>query len=463
MTSKAQPARILVADDREDILKALHALLKSRGYHSCSARSPQDVLARLTEKCFDAVLLDLNYSRDITSGEEGLDLLARIQSQDPNLPVIVLTAWASVDLAVAAMRRGARDFVEKPWDNQRLLNILENQLALGRALSNERRLKAANRLLDDDGGLVMIAQSSAMKPVVTLIERIGPTDANVLITGEHGTGKGVVARMLHRHSERAGQPLITVNIGAIASNLFESELFGHVKGAFTDARRAREGRFQLAHLGTLFLDEIGNLSLPLQAKMLRVIETGEYEAVGSSRTEHADVRLLSATNANLSERAGRGAFREDLLFRLNTIEIRVPPLRDRREDILPLADHFLVQHGSRHRRPGLALSQQAGEALLTHAWPGNVRELDHVVQRGVLMAQGKIIQAEDLGLASTGALAVGLNEEMSIEEMEQLMIGKALHRTGGNIKAAAAQLGLGRSSLYRRLEKYGMVNHEGKE
>jgi len=303
----------------------------------------------------------------------------------------------------------------------------------------------------------MIARSKAMRPVMEMIERIGPADADVLITGEHGTGKGVVARMLHRHSRRAGQPMITVNIGAIADNLFESELFGHVKGAFTDARNAREGRFQLAHQGTLFLDEIGNLSPPLQAKMLRVIESGEFEAVGSSRTERVDVRLLSATNADLAAMVRRGAFREDLLFRLNTIEIALPPLRERDEDIQPLAEHFLKVHGQRYRREGLRLSEVAGKALLAHTWPGNVRELDHAMQRGVLMAREDRIQPSDLGLVNAPVRAVPALEEMSLEAMERYLIGQALERSGGNMKQAAAQLGLGRSSLYRRMETYGMA------
>ena len=452
--------RILIADDREDIHKALKMLLKGRGYLAESVHHPDAVLQLLKKNSFEALLLDLNYTRDTTSGREGLDALPRIRELAPQMPVIAMTAYSSVDLAVEALQCGARDFIEKPWDNQRLLTILENQLALGQALSREHRLRTENQLLREAEGVAMIAGSAAMQPVLELIERIGPTDANVLITGEHGTGKGVVARVLHANSNRAEQSMITVNIGALSDTLFESELFGHVKGAFTDARKAREGRFQLADGGTLFMDEIGNLSMPLQAKLLRVIETGEFEPVGSSRTERADVRLISATNADLPEMAADATFREDLLFRLNTIEIKLPPLRERGEDVQALADHFLGIHSNRYGRQIKGLDSSARDALAAHQWPGNIRELDHAVQRGVLMARCDVVSAADLGLAPSSLQQSGeaALDNMTIEEVERILIRKALKRTGGNMKAASELLGLGRSSLYRRMEKYGMEN-----
>jgi len=452
-------AEILIADDREDIHKALALLFKSRGWRATSAHRPEQVLDLLGRARFDLLLLDLNYTRDTTSGREGLDVLARVTADDPSLPVVVMTAFGSVDLAVETLRRGARDFIEKPWDNQRLVSVIENQLALRSALSGAERLADENRLLRAEEDVDMIARSPVMDRVVEMIERVGPTDANVLITGEHGAGKGLVARLLHARSKRASRPLITVNIGAIADNLFESELFGHVKGAFTDARQTRRGRFQLADGGALFLDEIGNLTLAAQAKLLRVIETGEYEPVGASRTERSDARIIAATNADLYTAAREGSFREDLLFRLNAIEIRLPPLRERGEDILLLAHRFLARWGKRHGRPDLTLTAEAERALRAHRWPGNVRELDHAVQRGVLMARDQTVTAADLGLVR-GEVAGPRFEEMTLDEAEAALIRAALRRTDGNIKEAARQLGLSRGALYRRLEKHEIRHAE---
>src|SRR5947199_8577252 len=329
--SDAAP-RILIADDQADVLEALRLLLKGEGYRTETVNSPAKVLATLNELEVDVVLMDLNYARDTTSGQEGLDLLARIQALDSALPVVVMTAWANIELAVEAMRRGARDFVQKPWDNARLTAIIRNQVELGKALRKGQRLEAENELLRG-GGPALIAEAPAMRPVVQLIERVGPSDANVLITGENGTGKGVVAQALHAASHRVSLPLVVVNAGGFSEGVFESELFGHVKGAFTDARADRVGRFELADGGTLFLDEIANVPPGLQSKLLRVLETGEFERVGSSRTRKVDARILSATNADIRAEVAGGRFRQDLLFRLNTIEIHVPPLRERREDV----------------------------------------------------------------------------------------------------------------------------------
>jgi DNA-binding NtrC family response regulator len=366
-----------------------------------------------------------------------------------------MTAWGSVELAVEAMRRGARDFIQKPWDNARLSAILKTQIELGRALRKGQRLEAENRALRAERFPQLIAGSAAMRPVLDVISRVGPSDANVLITGDNGTGKGLVAQTLHSVSLRSTRPLVTVNTGGLAEGVFESELFGHVKGAFTDAKTDRVGRFEMADGGTLFLDEIANISQALQAKLLRTIETGEFERVGSSKTRRVDVRVFSATNADLSAAVTEGRFRQDLLFRLNTIEIRLPPLRDRREDIPLLAAHFLRQHAEHYRKPLTGFDEGAIKALLAHAWPGNVRELDHAVERAVLMAQGDHIRAGDLGLRS-GREGPPRLEEMSLEDVEALLIKKALARFDGNVSHAANALGLSRSALYRRLQRYGL-------
>jgi len=447
--------RVLVADDQPDILEALRLLLKTEGFEFEMVNSPTRLLAALDAQDFDLVLLDLNYARDTTSGQEGLDLLTRIHSIDSNLPMVVMTAWGNVDLAVEAMRRGARDFVQKPWENDRLLSILRTQIDLRQALRKGQRLEEEIRLLREQGRPTLIAESRAMQPALELITGVGPSDANVLITGEHGTGKEVVARTLHALSGRNSQPLVIVNTGALAEGVFESELFGHVKGAFTDAKTDRVGRFELADRGTLFLDEIANVPLNLQAKLLRVLEAGEFERVGSSKTRRVDARVISATNADLKAEVIARRFREDLLFRLNTIEVHLPPLRERREDIHLLAMHFLREHAHRYRRNVSGFDPPALQALLDHPWPGNVRELDHAVERAVLLAQGDQVRTSDLGLRSTRDGAARL-EDMSLEQVEHSLIQKALDRHQGNVSQAAVALGLSRSALYRRLQKYGL-------
>ncbi|MGH7500011.1 MAG: sigma-54-dependent transcriptional regulator, partial [Gemmatimonadales bacterium] len=375
MPNSATAAHILVADDQPDVREALRLLLKGEGYAIETVGSPAAVLAAVQRSDFDAVLLDLNYARDTTTGREGLELVSELQGLDATLPAIVMTAWGSVEKAVEAVRRGARDFIEKPWDNARLLTTLRAQVELGRALRRTRRLEGENRLLRREGVPEMIAESVVMRPVVQLMTRVAPSDANVLITGEHGTGKEVVAQWIHAASGRTGRPFVAVNLGGLSEGLFESEMFGHVKGAFTDARTDRIGRFELAEGGTVLLDEIGTLQPRQQAKLLRVLETGEVERVGASRSRRIDVRLLSATNADLGSEVAAGRFREDLLFRLNTIEIRLPPLRERREDIHALAAHFLSRHAARYRKAITGFEPEAARVLETHSWPGNVREL----------------------------------------------------------------------------------------
>ena len=452
--TRSEPVRVLVADDQADVREALRLLLKAEGYTAETVNSPAAALEAVQSNEFDIVLMDLNYQRDTTSGQEGIDLLSRVQSIDSKLPIIVMTAWGSVELAVEAMRRGARDFVQKPWDNHRLLTIIRTQVDLYRTMRRAERLEAENSLLRAQNRPVFIAESKAMEPLLTLISRIGPSDANVLVTGEHGTGKEVVAQTLHALSSRSSRPMITVNTGGLPEGTFESELFGHVKGAFTDARADRVGRFELADRGTLFLDEIANVPIKQQAKLLRVLETGEMERVGSSKTRKVDVRVISATNADLKLESAEGRFRSDLLFRLNTVELNIPPLRERKEDIPLLAAHFLKVYAQRYRKPLKGFDAAALEKMLGHTWQGNVRELDHATERAVLMSSGDEIRAIDLGLEVDKATP-GKIEDMSLEEVESLLIRKALARHSGNISHAADALGLSRSALYRRMQKYG--------
>lgn len=454
-TNPLRSCRLLIADDQPSILEALEILLTPEGYRLDTLRTPALVLECLNSNEFDGILIDLNYTRDTTSGREGLDLLASIRERDSKIPVIVMTAWGNVDLAVEAMRRGANDFIQKPWDNPRLLTILRTQLELHRAQKRSEWLEAENRILRADGAPDFIATAPSMHPVVELMSRIGPSDANVLITGEHGTGKEIVTQTLHRLSHRAHRALVAVNTGALPEGIFESELFGHVKGAFTDARADRIGRFELASGGTLFLDEIANIPPRQQAKLLRVLETGELERVGSSTTRKVDVRMLSATNADLHAECAAGRFREDLLFRLNTVEIKLPPLRDRREDIPALAAHFLSRYATRYRRAVEGFDPTALQLLLAYMWPGNVRELEHAMERAVLMSRTPRIGVSDLGLSSTRTASQSL-DELSLEAVEAILIRKALARSTGNVSHAAEALGLSRGALYRRIEKYGL-------
>jgi DNA-binding NtrC family response regulator len=447
-------SRVLIADDQRDVLEALRILLKGEGHQTESVTSVSGIFNALQQRDYALLMMDLNYARDTTSGQEGLEVIPKIQALDSTLPIVVMTAWATIDLAVEAMKRGARDFVPKPWDNARLLTIVRTQIELASALRKGRKLEAANKLL---GGNVpnLIADAPSMRPVIEMISRVAPSDANVLITGENGTGKSLIAQALHALSTRASHSMITVNMGGLSETLFESELFGHVKGAFTDAKTDRAGRFELADESSLFMDEIANIPLNQQPKLLRVIETGEFERVGSSKTLHANVRIISATNSNLADEVAAGRFRQDLLFRLNTIEIALPPLRDRREDIIPLANNFLSQHAQRYRKELVGFDETARDRLLQHSFPGNVRELDHVIERAVLMSRGSHLKAADLGLTSGGGESKTL-EDMSLEEVEAFLIKKALARNNGNARKAAEALGLSRSAFYRRLQQYGL-------
>jgi DNA-binding NtrC family response regulator len=454
----APPPRVLVADDQAPILDALKLLLGDEGFLVDTVRSPDAVMAAITAKEYDAVLMDLNYSRDTTSGREGLDLIPRLAAADATLPIIVMTAWGSIEGAVEAMRLGARDYVGKPWDDARLVQVLRTQAELARALRRTQSLETENRQLRGAAGArpEMIATSPAMRRVVRLMERVAPSDANVLVTGEHGTGKEMVARWIHAASARASRPLVVVDMGGLSEGVFESELFGHVKGAFTDAKADRVGRFELADGGTLFLDEIGNLGAQQQAKLLRVLQTGEVERVGSSRTRRLDVRVIAATNADLQSEVAGGRFREDLLYRLNTVEVHLPPLRERRDDIAPLAAYWLQRHAARYRKPLGGFEPAAMQALLAHPWTGNVRELSHAIERAVLMAHGDLVRAADLALTARTGDAPAALDELTLEEVERMLIRKALERAQGNVSHAARALGLSRSALYRRMAEYGL-------
>jgi len=457
MTEARKEARIrvLVADDQPHILEAVELLLQPQGIQVDCVRSPQLLLEALGQSDYDVLLIDLNYTRDTTSGQEGLDLLARLHEIDPRMPVIVMTAWGNIDLAVESIKRGARDFIQKPWENERLVSIVRVHAELRQALRRARQLELENRLLRAEGMPEFLAGAPSMQPVLELIAQVGPSDANVLITGEHGTGKEIVAKLLHAASPRSRMALVAVNAGGLPEGTFESEIFGHVKGAFTDARTDRVGRFELANGGTLFLDEIANVALRQQAKLLRVLETGELERVGSSQTRRVDVRVLSATNADLQEEAKNGNFREDLLFRINTVEIHLPPLRDRREDIALLAMHFLSRNRTRYRKQVSAFSPSSMQQMMQYAWPGNVRELEHTVERAVLLCRGEEIEPANLAIAGARPSAQSF-ENMSVDEVEALLIRKVLRRCDGNISQAAEALGLSRAALYRRIEKYGL-------
>ncbi|WP_369976500.1 sigma-54-dependent transcriptional regulator [Xanthomonas bundabergensis] len=453
--------RILVVDDQADVREALRMLLKSAGYGMVGAESPELALACLRGDEFAAVLIDMNYARDTTSGAEGLALIAQIAAQWPGLPVIAMTAWASIELAVAAMRDGAVDFIEKPWQNARVLAVLDSRIALDRSRRNAQRLGEAQALLLQDGAAGFVAESAPMQRLVEDLLRIAGSGANVLLLGENGTGKSLLAQFLHQWSPRRAQAFVKVNIGGLAPTLFEAELFGHVRGAYTDARQDRAGRFELADGGTLFLDEIGNLPLQQQPKLLRAIEDGEFERLGSSRTQRVDVRIVAATNADLDTEVAAGHFRQDLLYRLNTFQLRVPPLRERGADILPLARHYLAAACTRYRRPLPALARDAERALLGYAWPGNVRELAHAMERAALLADAATLGSDDLRLQPAAAAAPALSTQLTLEEAEALLLRQALAQQQGNLQRTADQLGITRQSLYRRLGKHGLRSDDG--
>jgi len=450
-------ATILIADDDEDIRLALNLLLSSQGYQIIEAANAKEIIIQSNRQQPDLVLLDMNFSRDTTSGQEGLEILEQLQPL--NIPVILMTAWGSIELAVQGLQKGANDFIEKPWNKIKLLNSIKQQLSFSRVKEQNQGYR---QLLAPDHKKSWVCQSAKMQAIETLVEQIAPTDANILILGENGTGKSLLAERIHQLSSRQQAPLIAVNMAAIPENLFESELFGHQKGAFTDAKQNRVGRFQLADKGTLFFDEIGSLPLTLQPKLLRVLETGQFEVLGSSQTQVADARLISATNADLNQLVTEQAFRQDLLYRLNTIVITIPPLRERLEDIEDLAISFIAKFSEKYRKKTLTISPCALNKLKQHNWPGNIREFSHVIERAVLLSNTAEITAqqllvENMEAANTSTDAVILQP---LEQAEKQLIEKAMSVTGGQVIEAAKLLDISRNALYRRLEKFAIQHAE---
>ncbi len=454
MENPMKNATILIADDDEDIRLALNLLLSAQGYQIIEAANAKEIIIESNRQQPDLVLLDMNFSRDTTSGQEGLAILEQLQPL--NIPVILMTAWGSIELAVQGLQKGANDFIEKPWNKLKLLNSIEQQLNFSRVKEQNQGYR---QLLASDNKKAWVCQSQSMQAIETLVAQIAPTDANILILGENGTGKSLLAERIHQLSSRQQAPLIAVNMAAIPDNLFESELFGHQKGAFTDAKQNRVGRFQLADKGTLFFDEIGSLPLTLQPKLLRVLETGHYEVLGSSQTQVADVRLISATNANLNQLVSEQAFRQDLLYRLNTIVITIPPLRERLEDISSLANCFIAKFSEKYRKQVLIISPCALSKLKQHNWPGNIREFSHVIERAVLLTSGDEITAQQLLLENTDNATDSVLLQ-PLEEAEKQLIEKAMTVTGGQVIEAAKLLDISRNALYRRLEKFAIHHVE---
>jgi len=446
-------ASILVADDDEDIRMALELLLMAEGYQVIEAGNAKDVMFKANHQQPDLILLDMNFSRDTTSGQEGLDILSQLQPY--NIPVILMTAWGSIELAVKGLKQGANDFIEKPWNKLKLLNSIKQQLSFSRIKDEHQGYR---QLLAQKDNKPWVCQSQSMLDIEQLITQIAPTDANVLILGENGTGKSLLAERIHQLSSRQSAPFISVNMAAIPETLFESELFGHQKGAFTDAKQNRVGRFQLADQGSLFFDEIGALPLSLQPKLLRVLEAGEYEVLGSSQTQTTNVRLISATNADLNQLVSEKEFRQDLLYRLNTLVIKIPPLRERLEDIQPLAETFIAQFCVKYHKASLSLSQDAINKLQRHSWPGNIRELSHSIERAVLLAISDKISAQQLLLDITDT-GENTMELQPLEQAERQLVEKAMSVTCGQVIEAAKLLDISRNALYRRLDKFG-IKHE---
>lgn len=443
---------ILIADDQTHILDTLRLLLENEGYQVHAAQSPDEVLNLLKHRSIDLLLTDMNFTRDTTSGKEGIELVKRVRAYDPLIPIVVMTAWATIELSVEAIRLGANDFIEKPWKNQRLMSLVRNQLGLLAEKRSNRRLAAI--ATNKQSAENLIVSSSAMQDVMALIERTAQSDANILLTGESGVGKSLIAGIIHRLSLRKDRPLVNINMGALTDTLFASELFGHIKGAFTDAKSNRIGRFEMADTGTLFMDEIANIPKELQTKLLRVLEAGEFEPLGASRTQKVDVRIVSASNVDFNQEIAAGNFRQDLLYRLNTIAIDIPPLRSRPDDILPLTEHFMQLFKRKYRREQVVFSEDVASHLLAYHWPGNVRELGHCIERAVLVCTNQEIQPQDLGLATPVKNAQ--LDNMTLAQAEKYLIKRALTQFNQNVADASEQLGVSRNALYRRMEKYAI-------
>lgn len=447
---------ILLADDDDDIIISGKMLFQDLGWKVTTARSLTEIIRKVEKQEFDVALIDMNYTRDTTSGEEGLELVTKLKAIDPDLPILVMTAWATIDIAVEALKRGAADFLHKPWENERVVQKVSQVAMTTQTLRKSRLLQEEIRIARQESAPKdFVAHAPAMQNIMQIVRRIGPSEANVLILGENGTGKSVIAQLIHQMSERKDGPFISVNMGGLAEGIFESEIFGHVKGAFTDAKSDRAGRFELAKGGTIFLDEIGNITLSQQNRLLHLLETGEFERVGSSRTIKTDARIISATNAPLKEKVANQEFREDLFYRLNTVIMEMPSLRNRKEDILPLALHFLQRLNQKYGKQIKGISPAALQLLTNYEWPGNVREMNHTIERAVLMCNEQEILPNHLMLQATAVESMDI-ESMSMEDIEKLLIQKALRKHEGNVTKAAKQLGLSRATFYRRLQDYGL-------
>ena len=455
--------KVLIVDDNQDLLKAAKIFLKRHIQQIDTEINPELIPSLLSNDNYDVILLDMNFTKDLSSGKEGYYWLEQILQIDPSAVVVLITAYGDVQTAVKAIKAGATDFVLKPWENEKFLATIFSAMRLRETKKEVEDLKIKQREITEEINTRyndIIGKSSAMQQVFRTIDRVAGTDANVLILGENGTGKELVARAIHGNSGRKGEIFVNVDLGSIAETLFESELFGHKKGAFTDAREDRAGRFEIANKGTLFLDEIGNLSLPLQAKLLAVLQNRKISRVGSNTEIPVDIRLVCATNLQLYEMVKENKFRQDLLYRINTIEIELPPLRDRLEDIQELSSHFLQTYSTKYDKPVTKISDASFSRMMKHSWPGNIRELQHAIERAIIMCNSAVLQPEDFNLSgqsnnqdNEGSLVL---EQFNLEEVEKILIRKVLKKYNGNITLAANSLGLTRSSLYRRLEKYGL-------
>jgi DNA-binding NtrC family response regulator len=452
--------KILMIDDDEDVLLAAKLLLKKHAHQVIIEKNPKKIPFLLNNDSYDVILLDMNFSKDITSGKEGFYWLRQILDKDPSAVVILITAFGDVEMAVRSLKEGATDFVLKPWQNEKLLATISTAIKLKKSYQELDQLKKAKELLEEDINQPfkdIVGNSDSMKDVFNLIDRVSKTDANILILGENGTGKELVARAIHQQSLRKEKVFVGVDMGAITETLFESELFGHKKGAFTDAKDDRSGRFEIANNGTLFLDEIGNLSMPLQSKLLTVLQNREVTRIGTNKPIPFDIRLICATNMPIHDMVGEGTFRQDLLYRINTVEIKIPPLRDRKKDLPLLADHFVEMYASKYRKPVKSINENALQRLKEYGWPGNIRELQHAIERAIIMSDNTTLSEDDFFFLVQGKQAEELSSDSyNLEEIEKNVIKRAIDKHGGNISKAAKELGLTRASLYRRLEKHGL-------
>ncbi len=460
--SDSKQGKILIVDDNEDLLKAAKMFLKRNFAQVDVEKNPEAIPGLMGHEDYDVILLDMNFTKDVSSGSEGYYWLEKILGIDPSAVVVLITAYGDVQMAVKAIKAGATDFVLKPWENDKLLATLYSSMRLRESRDQVQTLKTKNQEINqsiNEKYIDIIGQGQAMQSIFQTIERVAQTDANVLILGENGTGKELIARAIHRNSARSQESFVSVDLGSITETLFETELFGHKKGSFTDAKEDRPGRFEMANQGTLFLDEIGNLSMPLQAKLLTVIQNRKVNRVGSNKETAIDIRLICATNMPLYDMVKENRFRQDLLYRINTIEIKIPSLRDRIEDIPLLANHFLKHYSAKYGKSVSKISEAAMTRMSKHAWPGNIRELQHALERAIILSNSSVLQPEDFTLSSSapkdGDQQINL-DQFNLEEVEKLLIRKVLKKHNGNITQAASELGLTRSSLYRRLEKHGL-------